>query len=159
MIGLFLEEIDIGMKVALGQHTFARQAIVEFANQFDPQKFHLNEADAKAGPFAALSASGWHTAAGWMACFVATNSKARDTLQAAGKRLPEIGPSPGLTNLRWLAPVYVDDRLSYFTTVTHKRDLASRPNWGIVSAFNEGFNQHGKLVFSFEGAVLTAKRS
>jgi acyl dehydratase len=37
--------------------------IKEFAAEFDPQPFHLDESAAKASLFRGLAASGWHTAA------------------------------------------------------------------------------------------------
>jgi acyl dehydratase len=36
--------------------------------------------------------------------------------------------------------------------------LASRTGWAMVSGYNEGVNQTGALVFSFESAVLTAMK-
>ncbi len=157
MLGLFPEEIDEGLAVGLGSYHFTRDSVLAFAHKFDPQPFHLSEEAGLAGPFGRLSASGWHTAAGWMKCYVASNDAARTKLQAAGKTLPEIGPSPGFTNLKWLKPVYPGDTVQYRCTVTSKRELASRPQWGLVFSLNEGFNQNGELVFSFEGKVLTAR--
>ena len=61
-------------------------------------------------------------------------------------------------NLRWLKPVTPGDTITYRSTVTGKRELNSRPEWGLVFSLNEGFNQNGELVFSFEGKVLTPKR-
>ena len=158
MLGLFLEDIDESLSVDLGSYHFSRECILKFARKYDPQPFHVSEEAGLAGPFGALSASGWHTASGWMKCFVATNSTARSKLLAMGKLSPEVGPSPGLTNLKWLKPVYAGDTVSYRCIVTSKRALASRPQWGLVFSMNEGFNQMGELVFSFEGKVLTARR-
>ena len=99
MMGLFLEEIDEGLTVDLGSYHFTRESIVKFARQYDPQPFHLSEEAGLRGPFGKLSASGWHTASGWMKCFVAMNNAARAKLLAMGKLSPEVGPSPGFTNL------------------------------------------------------------
>ena len=158
MLGLFLEEIDEGLPVDLGSYHFTRDSILAFARKYDPQPFHLSDAGGRAGPFGGLSASGWHTAAGWMKCYVATNTAARAKLQAGGKALPEIGPSPGFTNLKWLQPVFPGDTVSYRGIVTAKRELASRPAWGLLSSLNEGRNQAGDLVLSFEGKVLVARQ-
>ncbi len=158
MLGLYFEEISDGLTVGLGTHHFTRAAILAFAGKFDPQPFHLDDAAAEAGPFGKLSASGWHTAAGWMKCYVASNDEARARLQAGGKALPEAGPSPGFTDMRWHRPVYAGDTVSYSSRVTSTRPLASRPKWGIVFSHSEGVNQDGELVFSFDGKVLTAKR-
>ena len=92
-----------------------------------------------------------------MKCFVATNNAGRAKLLAMEKISPELGPSPGFTNLKWLKPVYPGDTVRYRCTVTGKRELASRPQWGLVFSLNEGFNQRDELVFSFEGKVLTAR--
>ena len=156
MLGLFLEEIDDGLGVDLGSYHFIRDSVLKFAWKFDPQPFHLSDEAGLAGPFGRLSASGWHTAAGWMKCYVATNEAARAKLRAAGKTLPEVGPSPGFTNLKWLKPVFPGDTVRYTCTVTSKRVLASRPKWGLVFSLNQGFNQHGELVYSFDGKVMNA---
>ena len=158
MIGLWLEEIEAGLVVELGSHHFTKEAIIAFAKQYDPQPFHLSEEGGRAGPFGVLSASGWHTGAAWMKCYVATNQAAEEKIRAAGGNPAAPGPSPGFTNLRWLKPVTPGDTISYRSTVTGKRELNSRPGWGMVFSTNEGFNQKGELVFSFEGKVLTPKR-
>lgn len=154
MIGLYFEEIDVGLNVDLGSYHFTRENILKFAQAFDPQPFHVDDEAAARGPFGRLSASGWHTCSGWMKCFVATNDAAR----AKVKNPPELGPSPGFTNLKWPAPVCPGDTVSYLTRVTGKRELASRPKWGIIESYNEGRNQNGELVLSYEGKILTARR-
>jgi acyl dehydratase len=158
MLGLYLEEISDGLTVGLGSYQFTRENILNFAGKFDPQPFHLSDAAAEAGPFGKLAASGWHTAAAWMKCYVTSNEEARARLNAQGKVLPEIGPSPGFTDMRWHRPILAGDTVSYSSRVTSKRPLASRPQWGIVFSHSEGVNQNGELVFSFDGKVLTARR-
>lgn len=158
MIGLYLEEIEVGRVVQLGSVHFTREAVISFAKKYDPQPFHLDDAAAARGPFGKLTASGWHTAAKWMQCYVATNQAAENETRSLGREPALLGPSPGFTNLRWIKPVCPGDTITYRSTVTGKRDLNSRPEWGLVFALNEGFNQWGELVFSFESKVLTARR-
>jgi acyl dehydratase len=158
MIGLYMEEIELGKRVALGQYAFTAENMKAYARQFEPIAFHLDASAGRASIYGAMTAAGLHVACGWMACFVDTNTKARAVLQQAGKILPEIGPSPGFQNMRWLKPVFAGDVLRYYTTATHKRPLASRPGWGIVEGHHVGVNQRGDIVFSFDGAVLTACR-
>jgi acyl dehydratase len=109
MKGLFLEEIEIGSEEMLGSYQFTREAILAFAKRFDPQPFHLDEEAARRSHFGALCASGWHTAAAWMKCYVAFNDHHRRERKARGEAVPAIGPSPGFENLRWLKPVYPGD--------------------------------------------------
>lgn len=158
MIGRSLEETEVGTVIDLGEHHFTKEAIIAFAQKYDPQPFHLSEEAGLKGPLGALSASGWHTASAWMKCYVATNQAAEAKLRADGKEPISPGPSPGFTNLRWIKPVLAGDTISYRCTITAKRELNSRPQWGLVFSYNEGFNQKGELVFSFEGKVMTPKR-
>ena len=157
MMGLGLDDLEIGLTVDLGSYSFTRDNMLAFARKYDPQPFHIDDEAAAKGPFGRLAASGWHTAAAWMKCYIATNHAAEAQLKAKGKVPIGTRPSPGFSNLKWLQPVYPGDVVSYRTTVTGKRDLATRPGLGLLYSFNEGFNQNGVLVFSFEGKALAAK--
>lgn len=158
MLGRYYNEIEVGEAVELGTYAFTRENVLSFATKFDPQPFHVDDAAAAKGPFGRLAASGWHTAAAWMSCYVATNDAAILARKASGKDGVASGPSPGFTNLKWLKPVYPGDTVSYRSTTTGKREMASRPTWGIVMSMNEGLNQKGEVVFSFEGKVLVQRR-
>jgi acyl dehydratase len=158
MMGLFYEEIEPGLSVELGRRHFTREAILSFAKAYDPQPFHVDDAAAKTGPFGTLIASGWHTASAWMKCYMAANEAGRAARAAKGEAMPEQGPSPGFANLKWLKPVRPGDTIGYQARVTGKRVLASRPGWGLVESLNEGVNQKGETVFSFEGRVLVARK-
>lgn len=54
-------------------------------------------------------------------------------------------------------PVYAGDVISYKSTVIAKRELATRPSWGLITNHNEGWNKAGELVASFECKVLVAR--
>ena len=136
-------ELEPGQRVVLGSIEFTQESVLDFANRYDPQPFHTDLAAAETGPFGGLAASGWHTAASWMRCFV-------NAVQNSGAAV-QAGPSPGFTNLRWLKPVYAGDTISYDTRLLEKR-LTSRPGWGLVKSKNSGTNQHGVTVFEFESA-------
>jgi acyl dehydratase len=154
MMGLFMEDIELNRRVALGAYEFTREKMLAYARKFDPVGFHVDDDAGRASPYGAMTAAGLHTASGWMVCFVAASAKAREALECSGKILPELGPSPGFQNMRWLKPVFAGDVISFFTTPTAKRLLRSRAGWGMVSGYNEGTNQNGDVVFSFESAVL-----
>lgn len=158
MMGLFFEEFEFGMSWPLGSHLFTRDAILRFAKAYDPQSFHVDDEAARLSHYGALIASGWHTAAGWMRSFTDTNSRARETRLARGEAVPEIGPSPGFSNLKWLKPVRAGDVIAFRLTITGKRPLASRPGWGIVEMHTEGANQRGEAAFAFDGKVLIPRR-
>jgi acyl dehydratase len=129
------EDMEVGTSHEIGQHTFTREEIVEFAQKFDPQPFHLDEAAAAESPFRGLVASGWHT------CSVMMGMLVRNLLADS----TSMG-SPGLDEIRWLKPVRVGDTITMKNVIVDKRVSASKPDRGIVSTRWEGINQHGELV-------------
>ena len=157
MMGLHLEDVKPGQVFELGSYCFTRDRMLAFATAYDPQPFHVDDEAAARGPFGQLAASGWHTGAAWMKCYIATSDAAEARRRAQGLSWVGTGPSPGVSNLKWLKPVFVDDVISYRCTVTAKREMASRPKWGLMFSTGEGFNQRGELVFSFDGKVLMAR--
>lgn len=158
MMGLFLDEVQAGTAYELGTYRFTRENILHFARKYDPQPFHVDDEAAAKGPFGRLAASGWHTSAAWMKCYVTTSNAAEAKRRAAGEEAAHSAPSPGLTNLKWLKPVCVGDTISYRSTVTAKRAMASRPDLGLVFSLNQGFNQQGEEVFRFDGLVMVLRR-
>ena len=59
----YLEDLRVGQKFTSGTYVMEAARIKEFAAEFDPQPFHLDERAAQASIFKGLAASGWHTAA------------------------------------------------------------------------------------------------
>jgi acyl dehydratase len=158
MMGLYYEESEIGQKWRLGSYHFTREAVLRFARAYDPQVFHIDDDAAAESHFGRLAASGWHTASGWMRCYVEADDTARKARIAQGDVLPEHGPSPGVTNLKWIKPVYPGDTVTYWMEITAKREMVSRPRWGLATKHSEGFNQNGELVFAFDGKVMVQRK-
>lgn len=148
---IYYEDIEIGARRELGSYTFTVDEIKRFAQQFDPQPFHMDEDAAKRSHFGGLVASGWHTAS----VFMKLQSK---MINEMGADVRKSGPSPGYRDLRWIKPVFAGDTLTYATEVVRKRELATRPEWGIVFSHITALNQRGELVYEFEGSVLFARR-
>lgn len=141
-------------RTVIGSLTFTAEDIIRFATDFDPQPFHLDAEAARHSLFGGLCASGWHTCAGWMQCFVKFWRNEQRRLAAEGLKAPNLGPSPGFRNLKWLKPVYADDTVTYFVTFLEGRSLASKPGWRVNTILCEGENQHGEAVIRFESKVI-----
>lgn len=148
------DAITIGEVADLGSHVFTAEDIVRFAAKFDPQVFHLDAEKARASVLGGLCASGWHTAAVCMRLNVDHQTRRISAWMMAGNPMPRLGPSPGVTNLKWLKPVYAGDSVRFRQTVTGKRLSASRPGWGVVEFATLGVNQSEVPVFSFDGAAF-----
>ncbi|MCK7612540.1 MaoC family dehydratase [Roseibium sediminicola] len=154
----FFEDLAVGDTLELGEHTFAREDIIRFAEQFDPQPFHLSEEAAAGTHFGRLCASGWHTASVFMKLWVSAHQALEKTALAEGRTPARIGPSPGFEDLKWIKPVYVGDTLTYRRVITGKTESRSRPDWGLVHSDMLAVNQDGKLVFSFKGTVFVERK-
>ena len=117
--------------------TVDQASVIDFAEQFDPQYFHVDPDRAADGPFKGLIASGWHTAGLMMRLY-------------ADQYLSKVASlgGPGVDELRWLAPVRPGDVLRLRTEVLEARVSQSKPDRGLVRTRTELLNQDDVVVFS-----------
>jgi acyl dehydratase len=144
----YFEDFAAGQVVELGSHAVTEEEILDFARQFDPQPFHVDPAAARESVFGGLIASGWHTGAMWMRLYV--DSMLGNT-SAQG--------SPGIEELRWLAPVRPGDTLSGRLTVLEATPSDRRPDRGTVRIRGEMLNQDGVVVMSMVSRGHFGRRS
>lgn len=147
-MGLSFEDMEVGKTFEIGEHTFTREEIIRFAEQFDPQPFHISDEGAAASPYGTLIASGWHTCSVMMGLLV-RNAFAGSTSMG----------SPGIDEIRWLKPVRAGDTIRMLNTVLERRVSASKPDRGIVSTQWEGINQHGETVITVRSKGLFGLRN
>ncbi len=144
---IYWEDFSVGAVREFGVMPVSREAVLEFARQFDPQPFHLDDAAAEASLFGRLSASGWHT------CAMAMRMMCDGYLLDAAS----LG-SPGIEQLKWLKPVYPGDTLAMRMTVLESRPMNSRPGVGLVRMAWLVLNQAGEPVLSMEGWGMFRRR-
>ncbi|HWX08157.1 MAG TPA: MaoC family dehydratase [Bradyrhizobium sp.] len=155
----FFDDIAIGQRRELGSFIFTADAIKNFARQFDPQRFHLDEEEGRKSLFGGLAASGWHVGSVCMKLLVADGQRLAKEALARGEEIAVWGPSPGFRDLRWIKPVLAGDTISFASEVESVRPSEKRPEWGIVQARNTGTNQRGELVFSFLATAFVPRRT
>jgi acyl dehydratase len=134
---LTFDDFQAGQVHELGSRTVTEEEIVAFGRQWDPQPFHVDPEAATESPFGGLIASGWHTGAMWMRLYV-------DALLGGDAALG----SPGIEELRWLAPVRPGDTLQGRLTVLDATPSERRPGRGTVRIRGEMVNQDGVTVMS-----------
>lgn len=129
---LHFEDFAVGQVIDLGSYAVTAAEIREFAGEFDPQPFHLDEAAGKASILGGLAASGWHVCAMFM------------RLLAVGwlNKTHSMG-SNGVSEVKWLKPVLAGETLSGSVTIVSKRVSSKRPEMGIFECLFELFNQEG----------------
>jgi acyl dehydratase len=155
----YFEDIQVGETWELGRHTFTADEIKAFAQRFDPQAFHLDEAAAARSHFGALVASGWHTALAWMRLMVEYRRRLDEALRARGERVAVIGPALGFRELKWPKPVYADDTIDFASEVIERRLSGSRPGFGLLTFRSTGVNQDGELVLSLISTTFVERRA
>lgn len=144
--GLYLEDLSVGAQFRSDSYTMSESEIKQFARQYDPQVFHLDDAMARDTLFGGLSASGWHTAAVTMRLLVEGGLPLASGLIGAG------------TELRWPRPVRPGDTLTVQTTVLDIAPSRSKPDRGIVLCQSDTLNQHGEVVQQSTAKVVVFRR-
>ena len=134
----FLDDFKVGEKFFTEGITVTESEIIRFAMQFDPQSFHLDVTAALKSPYKGLIASGFHALS---LCF-------RMFIQKGVFAACSIG-SPGIDEVRWLAPVRPGDTLRTETEVLEVKPSSSKPDRGILRMRYAGINQQGEKVISF----------
>lgn len=147
MVSIYFEDLESGRVFELGSVTVTREAIIEFASQFDPQPFHVDEAAAQESSFGGLIASGWHTGSLWMRLF------ADGVLAETDSR-----GSPGIEELRWWAPVRPGDTLHGTSTIVATAPSTRDPTRGTAIVESKMTNQDGVVVMSLRSRGMFGRR-
>jgi acyl dehydratase len=144
---LFWEDFQPGSVREAARGPLTKAEILEFAEEFDPQPFHLDEAAAAASLLGGLCASGWHTCALLM----------RMMCDAYIVDSASLGV-PGIEAVRWLQPVFVGDSLTATSTCLATRPSASRPEMGLGEFEWQAVNQRGETVVTLKHWAMFRRR-
>ena len=142
----YFEDIEVGQQLEVGRHVVSREEIIRFAEQWDPQPFHLDEAAAEDSIFGGLSASSCHTYSISSLIF----SRAAEIKSKAAAML-------GM-KMRFPTPVRPGDELTLRETCLDKRVSRSRPRYGIVKSQASMVNGAGAEVMVCQSSFLVERR-
>src|SRR5215813_11726995 len=123
--GRYLEDYAVGQRFRSGRLRVDKERIKTFAEEFDPQPFHLDEA----------AASGWYTAAVTMRLLVESDLKPAGGIVGAGA-----------DEFRWPRPVRPGDELRIESEVIDVRPSRSRPDQGLIKVRTTTLNQNDEAV-------------
>ena len=143
----YLEDFAAGQTFGSGRLVVDRERIKNFAAEFDPQPFHLDEEAAQDTIFGGLAASGWHTAAMTMRLLVDS----------------DIRPAGGIVGgscdeFRWPRPVRPGDELRLESEVLEVRPSKSRPGQGMIKMRTTTLNQHNEPVQIMVANLVVLRR-
>lgn len=143
----YFEDIKVGDTLEHGEYEVTKEEILEFAEQYDPQPFHVDEEAARESMYGDLIASGWHTAAICMKLLI--EGEEERTASAGGR---------GADELRWHRPVYPGDTISVQAETVDKQAETNLPGIGHVNHDITGLNQHNEPVITWTALALVEKR-
>ena len=141
------EDLRLGETIELGSTKVSKEMILSFAREFDPLPFHLDEKAAKASLLGGLASSGWQTGALSLRMLV---DQFLSKIASAG--------GLGFTDLKWKAPVMVNDTIGGTATIAELRRSDSHPQWGIVKIDFDIRNQKNQQVMTLRLANLVDVR-
>jgi acyl dehydratase len=134
---LHWEDFELGAVAIYGPRLVTREEIVAFAAEFDPQPMHLDEAAASATLLGGLGASGWHT------CCLTMRMIADGFLLNSSSM-----GSPGIEEVRWLAPLRPGTRIRLRSTVLDVRASKSRPEMGLAKMNFEVLDDSDAIIMT-----------
>mgnify|MGYP001490527416 FL=1 len=126
----YFEDFRVGQRIKFDRYAVMQSEIVEFAKRYDPQVFHVDDSHSLTAELGGIMASGWHTTAIFMRLAV-------DAYLGNAAVLT----SPGVDELRWLAPVRTGDMISGEAIVEEARLSVSKPDRGILTTGVRLWNQ------------------
>ena len=126
----YFEDFRVDQRIKFDRYTVMQSEIVEFAKRYDPQVFHVDDSHSLTAELGGIMASGWHTTAIFMRLAV-------DAYLGNAAVLT----SPGVDELRWMAPVRAGDMISGEAIVEEARLSVSKPDRGILTTGVRLWNQ------------------
>jgi acyl dehydratase len=144
---IVFEDFKLGRLGRFGPRRVTREEILAFAAEFDPQPMHLDEQAAARSMLKGLSGSGWHL------CSIVM----RMMFDAFIGRTASLG-SPGVNELRWLAPLRPDDEVFLDVDVAETRVSRSRPSTGIVMFKAVASNAAGQALCEMVSPIIVQRR-
>ncbi len=144
----YLDDLVPGQRFTSPGLTLTEAEIIDFAWRYDPQAFHLDANAAAGSPYGGLIASGFQSLAICFRLFIQSGVLAESSMG-----------SPGIDELRWLAPVRPGDTLHSEIEVLEVRPSSSKPDRGIARLKYHALNQRGETVLSFIVNHLLRRRT
>ena len=145
---LTFEDFPPGHFGTFGPRHVTREEMLAFAAEFDPQPMYLDDEAAAHSMLKGLAGSGWHLCSIMM----------RMMFDFYIGRTASLG-SPGVNELRWLAPLRPGDDVTIDVDVAEARVSRSRPETGIVTFKAVARNAAGQALCEWVSPIIVERRT
>ena len=144
---LYFDDIPVGYVSDIGEYRVTREEIIEIAQRWDPQPFHIDEAAARKSVFGGLVASSVHLFAICTRLFFDHKDRIQVVAMLSKDRIQ-------LPN-----PVRPGDLLRYRTECIERRPSRSNPERGVIVLSDTVSNQDGEPVLTQQVTLMIAARA
>ena len=145
---MYFEDFTTGLIIKTKPKKITKSEIIDFAKNYDPQRFHVDERAAKDGPFGKLVSSGFMTLGKSFTQFFETGV------------IDETGMGAwGIDELRWIKPVYPEDTLITKVEVLEKKLSSKNPKKGTVRTHQTVLNQKDEVVMTWISNFMIKSKS
>ncbi len=145
---LHYEDFPEGMVIPFGTYHLSKEEVIDYAREWDPQPFHLDEQAAESSVLGGLAASGWQSSA--ILIRLAIDAFVNNSAAMA---------SSGMDEVKWLKPVYAGETLTGRATVLSRRVSSKRPEMGILKMRFELLGSSGELKTEITGVQFMGVRN
>lgn len=145
---LHYEDFPEGHVIPFGTFHLTKELVLDFAREWDPQPFHVDEQEAERSVLGGLAASGWQSSA--ILVRLSVEAYANKSAAMASNSMEEG---------RWLKPVFAGETLTGRATVLSRRVSAKRPEMGVLKMKFELMNTEGELKAEIIGIQFMKVRN
>jgi acyl dehydratase len=142
------EDFWVGEVMLFGPVTVTAEDIRSFAERFDPQPMHVDDDARQNTVLSGMFASGLHTVCLHMRLFA--DGVLRDSTSMG---------SPGVEEVRYLAPVRAGDALTLRVEVVSARPSKSRPEMGLVGFRMQMINAQCMPAMELTATLMLGRRT
>src|SRR5262245_46047195 len=142
------EDFWVGEVMLFGPVTVTAEDIRSFAQRFDPQPMHLDDEARQNTVVDGMIASGLHTVCLHMRLFA--DGVLRDSTSMG---------SPGVEQVRYLAPVRAGDTLTLRVETISARPSRSRPEMGLVGFRMQMLNAQCMPAMEMTATLMLGRRT
>jgi acyl dehydratase len=136
-----LDEFTVGQVFETKSFKVTKEDIMRFALEFDPQYMHLDEEKAKQGRFDGIIASGLHTLSISVRLWIELGIYGDDIIAGTG-----------MTNIKFIKPVYPGDELHTIVEVIDKN--VKKKEAGIITVLLSTYNSKEEKILEVDLAGL-----
>ncbi len=142
----YLDDLSVGQRLEIGRWTIDPADCVPFAERWEPQPHHLDEAAGAASPFGRMTVGSLYLFAICTRLFFEFEPKFA-VLAMLGKNA-----------LTLPSPAYPGDTLVYETEVTQHRPSRSKPDRGVVTLCDTLTAEDGRVVLQQDVDLLLQRQ-